>query len=106
MNERSTKRIPRSSTRSRAYLARSARPCSVMSHPTWACSSPRTAPLIPAPAPTWGECGSPSSSVWAWCLRWSATQLMTGPWTAIEPAAAKKYSTGLEVLNERWVSIR
>ena len=61
---------------------------------------------MPAPAPTWGECGSPSSSVWAWCLRWSATQLMTGPWTAIEPAAAKKYSTGLEVRNERWVSIR
>ena len=31
---------------------------------------------------------------------------MTGPWTAIEPAAAKKYSTGLEVRNERWVSMR
>ena len=31
---------------------------------------------------------------------------MTGPWTAIEPAAANRYSTGFEVWNERWVSIR
>src|SRR5690348_5762238 len=31
---------------------------------------------------------------------------MTGPCTAIEPAAAKKYSTGFEVLKARWVSIR
>ena len=31
---------------------------------------------------------------------------MTGPWTDIEPMAAKRYSTGLLVANERWVSRR
>jgi hypothetical protein len=31
------------------------------------------------------------------------TQVITGPWTAIEPTAASAYSTGLKVWNERWV---
>src|SRR4029079_19439291 len=31
---------------------------------------------------------------------------MTGPWTAIDPAAANRYSTGLDVRNARCVSIR
>ncbi len=42
----------------------------------------------------------------AWCLRWSATQAITGPCTAIEPREAKTYSVGLWVRKERWVSIR
>ena len=49
----------------------------------------------PSPWPTCGLCGSPSTSVWAWCLRWSATQAITGPCTAIEPSTAKAYSSGL-----------
>src|SRR4029450_4459286 len=48
-------------------------------------------------SPTCGECGSPSSSACAWCLRWSATQSMTGPWTDIEPAIAKPHSIGFGV---------
>ena len=32
-----------------------------------------------------GECGSPSWSEKAWCLRWSATHEMTGPSIATEP---------------------
>ena len=44
--------------------------------------------------------------MWAWCLRWSATQETTGPWTAIEPRIAKAYSTGFEVWKERCVSRR
>ena len=55
---------------------------------------PVTAPLKPLPWP-WGVCGSPSWSVWAWCLRWSATQFMTGPCTAIDPTIASEYCTGL-----------
>jgi len=47
-----------------------------------------------------------SSSVWAWCLRWSATQEITGPWTAIDPSRANVYSSGLGVRKERWVSRR
>ena len=69
-------------------------------------TGPRTAPTTPLPRPTWGLCGSPSSSVCAWCLRWSATQLMTGPCTAIDPSTAKVYSTGFETWKERCVSSR
>ena len=46
---------------------------------------PLSAPIQPSPNCTCGECGSPSSSACAWCLRWSATQSMTGPCTDIEP---------------------
>ena len=66
---------------------------------------PVIAPLKPLPWPC-GECGSPSWSVCAWCLRWSATHDMTGPWTDIEPNAANVYSTDLCVWNERCVSRR
>ena len=41
-----------------------------------------------APPCGWGLCGSPSSSVNVWCLRWSATQWMTAPCTDIEPRIA------------------
>ena len=72
----------------------------------WACQRPCSTPVTPSPCPTWGLCGSPSTSVCAWCLRWSATQAITGPCTAIEPREAKTYSVGLWVRKERWVSIR
>jgi hypothetical protein len=84
-------RMPLSSQRSGAYLRNAAEPCVFVSQPT--CANHR--PLRPEPWPTCGLCGSPSSSVWAWCLRWSATQAIAGPWTAIEPMMAQKYSTGL-----------
>src|SRR4051795_9120463 len=61
---------------------------------------------MPSPWPTCGLWGSPSTSVWAWCLRWSATQAITDPWTAIDPRVAKRYSVGLCVRNERWVRRR
>ena len=66
---------------------------------------PLTAPLKPLPCPC-GECGSPSWSVNAWCLRWSATHEMTGPCTATEPRIAQAYCTGLYVANDRCVSMR
>ncbi len=56
--------------------------------PTWAWKRPRRAPLQPWPWSTWGLCGSPSLSEKAWCLRWSATQEMTGPSIAAEPRIA------------------
>ena len=86
--------MPRSSCRSRAYLVCSLVPEWSNSQPMCAYQRPVTAPLKPLPCP-WGVCGSPSWSVWAWCLRWSATQFMTGPSTAIDPTMARKYSTGL-----------
>ena len=94
--------------RSRAYFVRRAWPCSLMSQPMCAWKSPCSIPRTPDPCPsvTCGLCGSPSSSVWAWCLRWSATQLMTGPCTDIDPSTANTYSTGFDVWNERCVSIR
>src|SRR6266700_4215099 len=33
-----------------------------------------------------GECGSPSLSLYLWCLRWSETQSSIGPSIAIDPA--------------------
>src|SRR5439155_84869 len=89
-----------------AERRRWARPCSVISQPMCAKNRPRSAPRRPDPWPTWGECGSPSTSVWAWCLRWSATQLMTGPWTDIVPSTASAYSIHLWVWKARWVSRR
>ena len=85
----------------------SARPWVDISQPVWACQSPLKTLRIPPPStPTWGLCGSPSSSVWAWCLRWSATQAIAGPCTAIEPSMANVYSIGFEVWKERWVRRR
>ena len=89
------RRIPRSSISSLAYLRRSAWPWSVNSQPMCAWNRPLSAPIQPSPNWTCGECGSPSSSACAWCLRWSATQSMTGPCTDIDPAIAKPYSIGL-----------
>src|SRR5215211_2113233 len=57
------------------------------SQPMCACPSPRSAPRQPPSWPAWGECGSPSWSENAWCLRWSATHEMTGPSIAADPSA-------------------
>ena len=91
--------------RSLAYFLRSARPCSLNSQPTCAWKSPRSTPMMPSPTRC-GECGSPSSSECAWCLRWSATQWTTGPWTAIWPSPANVYSSQRFVANDRWVNSR
>ena len=56
--------------------------------------------------PTCGLCGSPSSSECAWWRRWSVTQPITGPSTAIDPQIANAYSTGLKVWKARWVRRR
>src|SRR5215217_7562112 len=64
------------------------------------------APLQPLPCPTCGLCGSPSWSENAWCLRWSATQEMTGPSMAAEPSTANVVRTHVLVLKLRWVSSR
>ena len=66
----------------------------------------RAGPRSPPECPTWGLWGSPSWSVWAWCLRWSATQSRTEPWTAIEPSTANVRSSHGCVANARWVSRR
>src|SRR4051795_2648940 len=76
------------------------------SHPTCACPRPLSAPLRPAPWSTWGECGSPSMSENAWCLRWSATHEITGPSIAAEPRIASVARTALPVLNARCVNSR
>ena len=60
---------------------------------------PRSAPRSPEPWSTCGLWGSPGRSENAWCLRWSATQEMTGPSIAIEPRPANTPRTtgaGLE----------
>ena len=53
-----------------------------------------------------GECGSPSRSLKAWWRRWSATQRMTGPSMASEPAIASAMRSGRLALNEPWVNSR
>ena len=88
-NVRETKTMPRSASRSFAYFVHSARPTLRKSQPTWACQRPAILPRIPGPKPACGECGSPSRSAKLWCLRWSETQRITGPCTAIEPSTAR-----------------
>ena len=56
--------------------------------PMWACQKPLASAATEVPY-SHGECGSPSRSENAWCRRWSATQMMTGPWAAIWPAPAR-----------------
>ena len=63
------------------------------SSPKWECQKPRAtaAGLVPN---SHGECGSPSLSVKAWWRRWSATQVMTGPWKAMLPTIARPTRSG------------
>ena len=67
---------------------------------------PFSAPRQPWPWSTCGEWGSPSTSVKAWCLRWSATQAITGPSIASDPSAASVARTHFFALNARWVRWR
>ena len=53
-----------------------------------------------------GECGSPSLSLYLWCLRWSDTQVMTGPSMARLPAIASATRRPVFALNEPWVKYR
>src|SRR5580658_9315832 len=53
-----------------------------------------------------GECGSPSLSLYLWCLRWSETQLSMGPSSASEPATASAILSARFALNEPWVKYR
>jgi hypothetical protein len=53
-----------------------------------------------------GECGSPSRSAKAWCRRWSATRVVTGPCSAVLPAIASVARDHGLALNEPWVKCR
>ena len=59
----------------------------VKSQPTCAQTRPLPRPLTLSPN-RHGECGSFSSSANWWCRRWSATQRIGAPSTAIVPASA------------------
>ena len=85
---RSTQLITGSLIRSGAKRSLLPRWVWMKSQPMWAWKRPRMAPAQPWPWSTWGLCGSPSSSEKAWCLRWSATQEITGPSIAAEPRIA------------------
>ena len=67
----------------------------VKNQPMWAWKKPSS-----------GECGSPSSSEWAWCFRWLAAQSIARPWTAIEPRIRKITLTALTASKLRCVSSR
>ena len=73
----------------RSGAKRRAEECSPSnSQPMCECQRPLSTPRQPGAPLRCGLCGSPSSSVKVWCLRWSATQWMTAPWTDIEPRIA------------------
>ncbi len=61
------------------------------------------APSTPAPKPTCGECGSPSTSEYAWCLRWSETHCETGPCVVIAPRIASTARIQSNVSKLLWV---
>ena len=67
---------------------------------------PFSAPQAVGAKPAWGECGSPSWSESAWCLRWSVTHCVTGPCSVIEPRIAKVARTVPVVSKLRWVNSR
>ena len=77
----------------------------------WWCRGRRSSPCGRARSPwtsaatevpySHGECGSPSRSEKAWCRRWSATQMITGPCTAIWPAIGQDdFRSGRLALND------
>ena len=103
-NCRLIRAVSRSASRSganRAGLVRSGRSI----QPKWACQKPRATAAGVVPN-SQGECGSPSLSVKAWWRRWSATQVMSGPCSAMLPSTASMIRTGRTALNERWVKWR
>src|SRR5229473_2691539 len=72
------------------------------SQPTWAKASPLVSAFQSLPN-RHGECGSPSLSLYLWCLRWSATQVITGPSMARDPATASAILNPRTALNDPWV---
>ncbi len=70
--------------------------------PMWACQKPLASAVIDVPN-SQGECGSPSRSEKAWCLRWSATQPMTGPCMAMLPVTASAIRNARLALKAPWV---
>ena len=72
----------------------------------WAWKKPLTAPHAFGANPACGECGSPSWSESAWCLRWSVTHWVTGPCSVIEPRIANAARTVFVVSKLRWVKSR
>jgi hypothetical protein len=75
------------------------------SQPRWAWYMPLSSDRRSVPY-RHGECGSPARSEKAWWRRWSATHWMTGPWIAIDPAAASASRSGRFALNEPCVKCR
>src|SRR5690606_8667508 len=73
--------------------------------PMWACPNPLAMAHGDVPN-SHGECGSPSLSEKAWCRRWSATQVMTGPCRAMLPAMAITTRSHGLALNDPWVKWR
>jgi hypothetical protein len=68
----------------------------------WAKASPLVSAFQSLPNRQ-GECGSPSLSLYLWCLRWSATQVSKGPSMARLPATASAILNARVALNEPWV---
>ncbi len=80
--------------------------CEVMSRSNSQPMCAQTRPLVSAfrsLPKRHGECGSPSLSLYLWCLRWSDTQSRIGPSIAIEPAIPSAILNGRLALNEPWV---
>src|SRR4051794_291682 len=103
-NWRETRTMSGSFIRSGAYLR-----CGVCSgsnsHIMWAYRKPLVSARVVVPY-RHGECGSPSRSLNLWCLRWSATQRITGPSIAIDPATASAIFTARFGLNDLCVNSR
>src|SRR5215210_696787 len=91
----------------RSGAKRRAEECSPSkSQPMCECQRPLSTPRQPGAPWVCGLCGSPSSSVKVWCLRWSATQWITAPWTDIEPRIASVARSHGLAWKERWVNRR
>ena len=69
------------------------------SQPMCACQKPLAIATGEVPN-SHGECGSPSRSEKAWWRRWSATQMITGPWMPIPPMTARVIRSQRLALNE------
>src|ERR1700704_2769141 len=106
MKVRSTQLITGSLIKSGAKRSLLPRWVWMKSQPMWAWKRPRRAPDQPWPGSTGGLCGSPTSSEKAWCLRWSATQEITGPSIAAEPRIASRPCSQVFALKLRWVRWR
>ena len=85
-NQRETKTMPRSASRSFAYFVHSARPTLRKSQPTCACQRPASLPRTPGRSRRGASADRPRGRRSGGL--WSETQRITGPCTAIEPSTA------------------